>query len=55
VAVQHVNDPIGLLCQPVVVSDHHQRSSVPIQPAEKIEDLVPGGRVQLSGGLIGQE
>jgi len=50
-----VNDPIGLLCQPVVVSDHDQRGSVLIQPAEKIEDLVAGGRVQLPGGLIGQQ
>src|SRR6185312_3456004 len=24
-------------------------------PAEKLEDLVPGGRVQLSGGLVGEE
>ena len=41
--------------EPLVVRHHDERGAVGIEASEEVEDLLAGGRVELAGGLVGEE
>ena len=41
--------------QMIVVGHHDDRGAVTVEPVEEIENLTTGRRVQLTGGLVGEQ
>jgi len=54
--VRQEQDPVGDRCCPGIVRDHHDRLAVGVRGAsQQIEDLAAGLRIEVSGGLIGEQ
>src|SRR5258708_26541432 len=53
--IAEANRAAGVLRDVRVVGHHNQRLSLLIELVEKFEDLSPGGRIQIAGGLIGKK
>src|SRR5581483_2915377 len=56
VAVREEEDPVGDRGRARVVRDHHRRlSPILYRLAEELEDLAAGPRVEVPGGLVGED
>src|SRR6266446_4560915 len=54
-AVPDVDGAMGVLGDVALVGDEDDRVAVLVELFEQAHDLLPGGRVQVAGGLVGQQ
>jgi hypothetical protein len=54
-AIPQFHDTLGSACDIFVVRDEDQRSAIINESREKIEDFLPGARIEITCGLIGQD
>ena len=50
------DDAVGVGGQRAVVGDQHERAAeVAVEIDQQLDDLLAGGRVEIAGGLVGEE